>query len=194
MIALIAGLGNPGPGYASTRHNAGFQFVDELARRSGGQFSPERRHDGESTSITVDGVPLRLLKPTAYMNRSGYAVRGLVDFYKLTPAQVLVAHDDLDLAPGTVRLKRGGGHGGHNGLRDVIAHIGADFLRLRIGIGHPRDAGGGDPERWVLQKPARDEAARIVEAIDTAIEVLPRLFEDNGVDRVMEILNRRDGG
>lgn len=193
-VSLVAGLGNPGPGHARTRHNAGFWFADALALRFGGRFSPARRHDCESASVTVDGVPLRLVKPMAYMNRSGLAVRGIMDFYKLAPECVLVAHDDLDLAPGTARLKRGGGHGGHNGLRDVTAHIGADYLRLRIGIGHPRDAGGGDPVDWVLQVPSAGDAVRIGEAIDAAVESFPRLFEERGVDRVMETLNRRDTG
>lgn len=134
---------------------------------------------------------MRVLKPMQYMNRSGQAVRALAQFYKIEPQQVLVAHDDLDLAPGTVRLKKGGGHGGHNGLRDVTAHIGPDFYRLRLGIGHPRDAQGGEPVEWVLKKPSKEDGAAIREAITAALDELPRLFDERGDERVMERLNRR---
>lgn len=190
-LAIVVGLGNPGPGYARTRHNAGFWLADELARRYGGRFSPERRFFGEVASIAVDGRPLRLLKPMTFMNKSGLSVRALAQFHKLAPEQVLVAHDDLDLEPGTVRLKRGGGHGGHNGLRDVSDHLGPEFLRLRFGIGHPRDAHGGDPLDWVLHKPSADDEAKIRDAIDLAADELPNLLAGDGVDRVMEKLNRR---
>jgi PTH1 family peptidyl-tRNA hydrolase len=188
---LIVGLGNPGSGYTGTRHNAGFWFVDALVSGFGGAFTADKRTTGELAQVSIAGNPVRVLKPMTYMNDSGRAVRALFDFYKLVPAQVLVVHDDLDLEPGTVRLKRGGGHGGHNGLRDVSAHIGAEYLRLRIGIGHPRDARGGEPVEWVLKRPSSEDGRAIHDAIDGAIELMPRLFEDKGVDRVMEILNRR---
>lgn len=134
---------------------------------------------------------MRVLKPMQYMNRSGRAVQALAQFYKFEPQQVLVAHDDLDLAPGTVRLKKGGGHGGHNGLRDVTAHIGPEFYRLRFGIGHPRDAQGGEPVDWVLRKPSQDDGDLIRAAIAAAIAEMPRLFDERGDERVMERLNRR---
>lgn len=133
---------------------------------------------------------MRVLKPMDYMNRSGQAIRALAQFHKVEPGRILVVHDELDLDPGTVRLKVGGGHGGHNGLRDIVAHVGAGVLRLRIGIGHPRDARGGEPVEWVLRRPTADDAAAIHGAIDTALDEIPRLLAD-GPDRVMERLNRR---
>jgi PTH1 family peptidyl-tRNA hydrolase len=188
---LIVGLGNPGSGYTGTRHNAGFWFVDALVSEFGGSFAADKRANGDLAQVSIAENTLRVLKPMTYMNDSGRAVRALLDFYKLEPVQVLVVHDDLDLEPGTVRLKRGGGHGGHNGLRDVSTHIGADYLRLRIGIGHPRDARGGEPVEWVLKRPSSEDERAIRDGIDSAVEIMPRLFEDKGVDRVMEILNRR---
>lgn len=188
---MIVGLGNPGPEHSGTRHNAGFWFVDALAAGHGTGFSPDRRSAGEAAQVTVAGHALRLFKPMQYMNRSGLPVRTLVDFYKLTPEQVLVAHDDLDLEPGTVRLKRGGGHGGHNGLRDLISHMGPDFLRLRFGIGHPRDARGGEPVEWVLRQPSPADREAIHDAIASALDEVPNLFDEQGVERVMERLNRR---
>lgn len=192
MPSLVVGLGNPGPEYSGTRHNAGFWFIDALVRACGSSFSPEAKFLGETASVEIAGNPVRLLKPTTFMNRSGQAVRAMAHFYKIEPDQVLVAHDDLDLEPGTVRLKRGGGHGGHNGLRDICSHIGADFLRLRFGIGHPRDARGGEVLDWVLKKPSADDGEAIVGAVLAAIDEVPKLFDDKGVDRVMEVLNRRN--
>lgn len=188
---MIVGLGNPGAEHSGTRHNAGFWFVDALAADSGSTFMPDKRAAGELAQVEIAGDTVRVIKPMTYMNASGRPVRALLDFYKLQPEQVLVVHDDLDLDPGTVRLKRGGGHGGHNGLRDVSAHIGPDYLRLRIGIGHPRDARGGEPVEWVLRRPSAEDEKAIRGAIEGAVELVPRLFEDKGVDRVMEILNRR---
>lgn len=188
------GLGNPGPEHSGTRHNAGFWFVDTLAADAGTSFATDKRAAGELAQADIAGNAVKVIKPMTYMNASGRPVRALLDFYKLEPAQVLVVHDDLDLEPGTVRLKRGGGHGGHNGLRDVSAHIGPDYLRLRIGIGHPRDARGGEPVEWVLRRPSAEDEKAIRDAIDGAVELMPRLFEDKGVDRVMEILNRRSDG
>lgn len=190
-ISALVGLGNPGPGHAHNRHNAGFWLADEVARHFGGSFLPQRRFHGEAAQANVDGHTLRMLKPTTYMNLSGRAVRALCDFYKLEPGTVIVAHDDLDLEPGVVRLKRGGGHGGHNGLRDVSSHIGPDFLRLRIGIGHPRDARGGEVLDWVLKQPSAAEAEKIRGAIDAVVDEFPRLLGERGVERVMEVLNRR---
>src|SRR5208283_1963491 len=131
-LRIIAGLGNPGPEHQTTRHNAGFWFVDLLARRHGGEFRDYRKYSGETARITIAGQELLLLKPTTYMNRSGLSVGALSDFLKVPPEEILVVYDELDLPVGNLRLKKGGGHGGHNGLRDVIAHLGDAFWRLRI--------------------------------------------------------------
>ena len=140
-LRLIVGLGNPGADYDKTRHNVGFWLLDSLARRYGGVFRREAKFHGEACQVSVDGHPLWLLKPQTFMNRSGASVIALARFYKLVPEAILVVHDELDLPPGAVRLKRGGGHGGHNGLRDIIQQLGSrEFLRLRLGIGHPGDS------------------------------------------------------
>ena len=136
-LKAIVGLGNPGSEYERTRHNAGFWFVERLAEEHGGAFRREARFHGELASVEIGGVKLLLLKPLTYMNGSGRAIQSLMQFHKLAPGQVLVAHDELDLPCGTVRLKVGGGHGGHNGLRDTHEQIGPDYRRLRIGVGHP---------------------------------------------------------
>ena len=173
-IQIIVGLGNPGDRYEKTRHNAGFWLVDELARRYGGDFRDDRRHQGDIARITIDGRDVRLLKPGTFMNRSGNSVRSLASYLKVPPEAVLVAHDELDLPIGTVRLKRGGGPGGHNGLKDVIAHIGRDFLRLRLGVGHPEHQ--GDVIDYVLSRPSRKEAEGIMTAVDMATDVMPLLL------------------
>jgi len=187
-LRLVVGLGNPGPEYAATRHNAGFWFVDELARRHGGRLRPERRYGGDAGRITVAGVDLWLLKPMTYMNRSGSSIRALCDYLQVPSAEVLVAHDDLDLPPGTVRLKHGGGAGGHNGLKDAIQHMGQDFWRLRFGVGHP-----GDREEvigYVLRRAGTEEQQAIEEAVALAADELPRLFAE-GAERVMNRLHAR---
>lgn len=136
-LKIVVGLGNPGAEYARTRHNAGFWLADELARRHGGVFRSEGKHQAELARVRIGGEDIWLVKPMSFMNRSGGPVSSVLGFYKLTPAQMLVAHDEIDLPSGTVRLKEGGGHGGHNGLRDIIAAQGDAFWRLRIGVGHP---------------------------------------------------------
>lgn len=137
-IRLIVGLGNPGPEYEQTPHNAGFWLVDEIARQSGAKFRLEPKFHGEVCKIQISGSDCWLLKPATYMNHSGLAVAAMVDYYRIDPESVLVAHDELDFPPGKTRLKYGGGHGGHNGLRDIIPQLGSkDFFRLRIGVGHP---------------------------------------------------------
>jgi len=138
-LKLIVGLGNPGTEYARTRHNAGFQFADELARRYAATFRSEPRHRAELARARVGAADLWLLKPMSYMNHSGEAVRSVATFYKIPLGSILVAYDELDFPPGVVRLKQGGGAAGHNGMRDVIAQMGDAFWRLRIGIGHPGD-------------------------------------------------------
>ena len=181
-IMLVVGLGNPGEKYARTRHNAGFWFVDELARRHGGSFRTESKHQGELARInlTVAGTrqELWLLKPTTFMNRSGASIASVSHFYKIPPGSILVAHDELDLVAGTVRLKLAGGHGGHNGLRDTIAAIGADFWRLRLGIGHP---GHKDLVLdYVLQRASAADEQSIENAIGKAADVLPLLLKQGG--------------
>ena len=136
-LTIIAGLGNPEERYAQTPHNSGFWFVDALARDAGTQFRYEKRFDADVCKITIAGEEVWLMKPQSYMNLSGGPIRSMLDYYRLKTNELLVAHDEIDLPPGTVRLKKNGGHGGHNGLRDVIQHCGQDFMRLRLGVGHP---------------------------------------------------------
>lgn len=175
-IRVIVGLGNPGPDYATTRHNVGFWLVDELASRQGVVFRQEAKFRGAVCRVILAQADVWLLKPATFMNRSGQSLAAFVQFYRIPLEQVLVVHDDLDLSPGTVRLKRGGGHGGHNGLRDIMANTGAgDFSRLRIGIGHP-----GERARvvdYVLGRPAREDAVLIGQAIDEALDTLPLILE-----------------
>ncbi len=188
-IALIAGLGNPGPEHEGDRHNAGFWFVDELARRSGESLKREVRFHGEAARLTIDGRSCWVIKPATFMNRSGQAVAALASFYKITPEQILVVHDELDLAPGTARLKFGGGHGGHNGLRDLGARLGTMYHRLRLGIGHP---GHKDlVTDYVLGRPPKSERVLIEAAIAAALDVLPLLI-DGEVGRAMNQLHSRE--
>ena len=189
-LRIIVGLGNPGPEHLVTRHNAGFWFVDLLARRHGGEFRDYRKYSGETAKVRVAGQELILLKPTTYMNRSGLAVRQLSEFYKIAPEDILVAHDELDLPVGSVRLKQGGGHGGHNGLRDTIAHVGENFWRLRFGIGHPGNK--ADVIDYVLTRAPRQEEDLILEAIGTAADSMPLLIEQ-GAERAMTRLHSRTG-
>lgn len=187
-LRLIVGLGNPGPRYEQTRHNAGFWFVDLLAEREGGRFAMETKFQGELARIVLAGDELRLLKPQTFMNLSGQSAGAVARFFKLAPEQVLVAHDELDLAPGTARLKRGGGHGGHNGLRDLIRHIGADFWRLRIGIGHPghRD----QVTDYVLTRAPAAEDTLIRETLADAADAVTRMLAQ-GAERAMHQLHSR---
>ena len=176
-VRLIAGLGNPGPEHELDRHNAGFRFVDEIARAHGGRWHRETRFHGEVARTSIGGADVWLLKPGTYMNRSGQAVSSVARFYRIAPAEVLVVHDELDLPPGTIRLKRGGGSGGHNGLKDVSAALGGpDYWRLRIGIGHPRDLHPGrEVVDYVLQRPSRAEQQAIDERMPAALEIVPLL-------------------
>ncbi len=189
-LRIIVGLGNPGPEHLVTRHNAGFWFVDLLARRHRGEFRDYRKYSGETAKISIEGNELVLLKPTTYMNRSGLSIRQLSDFYKIPPAEILVAHDELDLPVGTVRLKQGGGHGGHNGLRDTIAHIGETFWRLRLGIGHPGNK--AEVIDYVLTRAPRAEEDLILDAVGTAVDCIPLLLEQ-GAERAMTRLHSRAG-
>ncbi len=172
-IKLIVGLGNPGNEYRGTRHNAGADFVQELARQCGTTLQPESKFFGLSGRATLSGHDLRLLIPTTFMNRSGQSVAAIAGFFKIAPESILVAHDELDIPPGTARFKQGGGHGGHNGLRDIIPALGnnKDFHRLRIGIGHPGHA--SKVTGYVLGAPSQVDRTRIDACIDEAIAALP---------------------
>ncbi|MGB1110557.1 MAG: aminoacyl-tRNA hydrolase [Gammaproteobacteria bacterium] len=185
-IALIAGLGNPGPRYDQTRHNAGFWFLDALARQNGGDFRMENKFSGETCRITIQGRDCRLLKPMTFMNKSGQSLRALATFFRIEPESVLVVHDELDLEPGIARLKRGGGHGGHNGLRDIHAQLGdKNYARLRIGVGHP-----GHKDQvvdYVLSRAPRDEQDAIEGAIDSALRVAPALISGDWDGAVREL-------
>ena len=176
-IKLIVGLGNPGTEYRGTRHNAGADFIEELARTNGGSLRAEARFFGLAGQLTLSGHDLRLLIPTTFMNRSGKAVAAMATFYKIAPDQILVAHDELDIPPGSARFKRGGGHGGHNGLRDIIPALGNnnDFYRLRIGIGHPGHA--SRVTGYVLGAPSAEDRLRIDASISEAIGALPLLLD-----------------
>ena len=174
-LRLIVGLGNPGPEHAGTRHNAGFWFVDALAADLGVPFALDRKLHAEVAKARVAGEILWLLRPTTYMNRSGLAVMGALSYYKIEPDQMLVAHDDLDLPPGTARLKFDGGHGGQNGLRDIIEQLGhGKFHRLRLGIGHPGHRDRVTP--WVLGRPGKADDAAIRGAVIEALAVMPRVL------------------
>ncbi|MDE2295009.1 MAG: aminoacyl-tRNA hydrolase [Gammaproteobacteria bacterium] len=187
-LKIIAGLGNPGPEHQSTRHNAGFWFVDALANRHGGEFRDYRKYSGETARVTIAGREIILLKPTTYMNRSGLAIRQLSDFFKVPPEQILVVHDELDLPVGTARFKFGGGHGGHNGLRDTIAHVGENFWRLRLGIGHPGTK--AEVIDYVLTRAPRAEEDAIIDAVNTAADCIPVLLE-LGAEKAMAKLHAR---
>ncbi|MFK8028653.1 MAG: aminoacyl-tRNA hydrolase [Gammaproteobacteria bacterium] len=184
-IQLIVGLGNPGGKYEATRHNAGFWFVDQLVRRHGGTFTHENKFHGELCRLDIDGADVRVLRPDTYMNESGRAVRAVAQFYKIPMSEVLVAYDEIDLPPGKVKLKMGGGHGGHNGIRDIIAQESAGFLRLRLGVGHPGDK--SLVVNYVLGAPGRKEADLIEATIDDSLNVIPVLLKDGVQKATMQL-------
>lgn len=175
-IRLIVGLGNPGPEYEQTRHNAGFWLVDQLA---GNALSREARFNALAGRTRIAGQEVWLLEPQTYMNRSGQSVGALARFYKIAPDEVLVVHDELDLPPGAAKLKKGGSSGGHNGLKDITAALGTqDYWRLRLGIGHPRNANlQQQVVDYVLHRPRKEEQLLIDDAIRNSIEVIPMLCE-----------------
>lgn len=186
-VQLIVGLGNPGSEYEQTRHNAGFWFVDAVARQYFASFKPEKKFHGDVARITVNGQEVWLLKPDTFMNRSGQAIQALASFYKIKLENILVAHDELDLDPGIARLKKEGGHGGHNGLRDTIEKMGGkNFLRLRIGIGHPGDK--NKVSGYVLKKASSDDQIDIERAIEQALKVLPQVI-DGDLQKAMNELH-----
>jgi len=192
MTKLIVGLGNPGDEHEDDRHNAGFWFVDALAKQLGTLFETEKRFHGKVAKGKWEGSDIYLLKPNTYMNLSGQAVGALCRFHKITAAEILVIQDELDLKPGTARIKLGGGTGGHNGLKDIQAHLGTpDYWRLRLGIGHPRDlAGDGqtmDVADYVLRRPQRSEQKQIDESIKNGLQILPLFLKGNIAGAMLEL-------
>jgi peptidyl-tRNA hydrolase, PTH1 family len=204
-LKLIVGLGNPGEDYERTRHNIGFWFVDELARRHGGGeratvrtsrtarlldlFRSEPRHQAELVRIRISGQEVWLMKPQSYMNRSGGPVGSVAHFYKVSPEEILVAYDELDFPPGIARLKLGGGAAGHNGVRDIAAHVGTEFWRLRIGIGRPSARGQGSGH--VLGRATAEEERLIHDTISAAADAVPVLMQE-GAQKAMNFLHSRD--
>jgi len=178
-IQCIVGLGNPGPEYENTRHNAGAWLLDQLCRDWGVTLKADKKFKGDVAISPAEyprDYPLYCLHPTTFMNNSGQAVRALMHFYKLQPEQILVLHDELDLPPGTVRLKQGGGHAGHNGLRDIISQIHSpDFYRLRVGIGHPGES--RLVHDYVLKKPSKSDYDAIMTSITQTLYVLPDILQ-----------------
>jgi PTH1 family peptidyl-tRNA hydrolase len=187
-IKIVVGLGNPGAEYARTRHNAGFWLVDELARRFGGTFRSEGKHQAELTRVRIGGEDVWLVKPMTFMNRSGGPVSSVLGFYKFAPAQMLVAHDEIDLPSGTVRLKEAGGHGGHNGLRDIIAAQGDGFWRLRIGVGHPGSK--NEVVDFVLTRAGADEQRAIDDTIAAGADAIEEMLR-SGAQIAMNKLHAR---
>ncbi|WOA30671.1 aminoacyl-tRNA hydrolase [Alloalcanivorax xenomutans] len=187
-VRLIVGLGNPGQEYEQTRHNAGVWYVDALARAHGVHLNEEKKYFGVTGTFTFEGETIRLLVPTTFMNRSGQSTSALANFFKIPTEEILVAHDELDLPPGTARFKQGGGHGGHNGLKDIISRHGnnRNFYRLRIGIGHPGSAQLVTPH--VLNKPSTADRTLIEHAIDEAVRYTPDLLRGD-LNSAMNHLN-----
>ncbi|GIZ50861.1 aminoacyl-tRNA hydrolase [Noviherbaspirillum aridicola] len=185
-IRLIVGLGNPGPDYEHTRHNAGFWLVDQLAR---GALARESRYNALACKTRIAGQEVWLLEPQTYMNRSGQSVGAIARFYKMAADEVLVVHDELDLPPGSAKIKRGGSSGGHNGLKDITAALGTqDYWRLRIGIGHPRTLNLQQPVvDFVLHRPRKEEQPLIDEAISRSIDVIPLLCEGKFEAAMMQL-------
>ena len=174
MIKLFVGLGNPGPEYEDTRHNAGFWWIDALARELKVNLVPERSYWGLMARTTIHGQNIWLLEPQTFMNLSGKSVGTLARFFKIQPEEILVVHDELDFEPGVVKLKLGGSHGGHNGLRDIHAQLGSpNYWRLRVGIGHPGHK--GEVANWVLKKPAPDQLKLIEDAIAHSLKAWPEM-------------------
>ena len=174
MIKLFVGLGNPGPEYEATRHNAGFWWIDALARDRKLTLTPERSYHGLVARMQVGGQPVWLLEPQTFMNLSGKSVAALARFFKIEPHEILVVHDELDVVPGQAKLKRGGSHAGHNGLRDIHAQLGtADYWRLRLGIGHPGVK--SEVVSWVLKKPLKEQREAIEDAIARTLHAFPAL-------------------
>ena len=186
MIRLLVGLGNPGPEYDATRHNAGFWFIDEVARTLRVSLTPERSYFGLAARANLADGPVWLLEPMTFMNLSGKSVSALARFFKIEPGEILVAHDELDLMPGQVKMKLGGSHAGHNGLKDIQAQLGsADFWRLRLGIGHPGVK--AEVVNYVLRKPLAEQREAIDKSIEQAVAALPLMLEGDMERALMKV-------
>jgi peptidyl-tRNA hydrolase, PTH1 family len=186
MIRLLVGLGNPGPEYEATRHNAGFWFIDELARKLRVQLVPERGYFGNVARANLAAGPVWLLEPMTFMNLSGKSVAALARFFKIAPEEILVAHDELDLMPGQMKLKLGGSHAGHNGLKDIHAQLGsADYWRLRLGIGHPGVK--AEVVNYVLRKPPAEQREEIGKSIEQSLAALDMLLAGDMERAMMKI-------
>jgi PTH1 family peptidyl-tRNA hydrolase len=186
MIRLLVGLGNPGPEYEATRHNAGFWWIDEVARKLKASLIPERSYYGLVARVNRPDGPIWLLEPMTFMNLSGKSVAALARFFKIAPEEILVAHDELDLPPGQMKMKLGGGHAGHNGLRDIHAQLGsADYWRLRLGIGHPGVK--SEVVNYVLRKPAPEHREAMEKAIDESMSALDLILSGDMERAMMKI-------
>ena len=186
MIRLLVGLGNPGPEYEDTRHNAGFWFIDAVARELRASLAPERSYFGLVARANLREGPVWLLQPMTFMNLSGKSVAALARFFKIAPGEILVAHDELDLPPGQVKMKLGGSHAGHNGLKDIQAQLGsADFWRLRLGIGHPGVK--ADVVNYVLRKPVAEQREAIDKGIGQSVSALDLLIEGDMERALMKV-------
>ncbi len=186
MIRLFVGLGNPGPEYDSTRHNAGFWYLDEISRALKTPWAMDKNYHGLVGKTSFNGQNVWLLEPQTYMNLCGKSVAGLARFFKIQPEEILVAHDELDLPPGEAKLKLGGSHAGHNGLRDIHAQLGSDqYWRLRLGVGHPGVK--AEVVNWVLKKPSLDHRIAIDQTIDRAVKALPHLLSGEMTKATMQI-------
>ena len=193
MPILIFGLGNPGSSYAETRHNAGFWFLDRLAQTAGVRLRVQSKLHSETARVSLGGHDCILAKPATFMNHSGQAVRAVMDYYKTNAAQLLVAYDELDLQPGVARLKQGGGHGGHNGMRDIFRHtVDHDFLRLRIGIGHPGDRDAVTD--YVLSRATALQERLMRDSISDALDVIPRLLGGDVAGAMKELHTVKENG
>ena len=186
MIKLFVGLGNPGTKYDDTRHNAGFWLIDQMARQLGANLQNDKSFHGLMARVTIDGQHRWLLQPQTFMNLSGKSVSALAGFFKIQPEEILVIHDELDIVPGQAKLKLGGSHAGHNGLRDIHAQLGtANYWRLRLGVGHPGVK--SEVSNWVLAKPSLDHRIAIDQTIDRSLKALPELFKGDMTKAMMLI-------
>lgn len=192
-LFIIVGLGNPGSRYSETRHNAGFWFLDCALQRWPGTLKAQARLSAEAARVAINGRDCLLVKPTTFMNHSGQAVRAVLDYYRADVGSLLVAYDELDLPPGTVRLKQGGGHGGHNGMRDIFRHLpDQGFLRLRIGIGHPGDRDAVTP--YVLGRPSAAEERLVLDSVSEALDVMPAVVAGDLPGAMKELHTVKDDG
>jgi len=188
-IQIIAGLGNPGEKYEKTLHNAGFWFLENLALKYGGIFRYEKKFDIDSCKVDINGCSIWLIKPQSFMNLSGRPIKSFLDYYQLKVNNLLVVQDEIDLPSGTIRLKEGGGHGGHNGIRDVIQHCGPQFFRLRLGVGHPGEK--SKVINYVLNPGSKKVESAIKNNINDALSVIPILME-NGFNEATKALHTKE--